>query len=475
MTDKSPILLWFRRDLRLADHPALTAAVQSGRPVIPVFIHDEVVERHGAAPKFRLGLSVASLERDLKAVGSRLVLRRGPALDVLRQLVAQTGAGAVWWSRLYDPDGKMRDTAVKASLKADGVDARSFAGHLLFEPWEVQTGTGGFYKVFTPMWKSVRDRDVARLIAAPGRIPAPDAWPDGDDLTGWRMDAAMRRGRDVVAAHVIVGEAAARDRLDQFIQDRVAGYDLARDRPAEKGTSGLSENLTYGEISAHRCWYAGRAAMEAGHAGAETFVKELVWREFAYHLVHHTPQITTRNWREEWDAFPWNTDENRPEVTAWKQGRTGIPFVDAGMREMYVTGVMHNRARMIVASYLTKNLMTHWRIGQQWFEDCLIDWDPASNAMGWQWAAGSGPDAAPYFRVFNPVTQLEKFDKAGGYAAKFIAEGRARPSPTALSFFDAVPLSWGLSATERYPDPVVTPEDGRKIALAAYEARKIEA
>ena len=212
-------------------------------------------------------------------------------------------------------------------------------------------------------------------------------------------------------------------------------------------------------------------AREEGKKGAETFLKELVWREFAYHLVYHTPRITSGNWREEWDAFPWNEDERRAEVKAWKQGRTGIRFVDAAMREMYVTGYMHNRARMIVASYLTKHLMCHWKIGLDWFADCLIDWDPASNAMGWQWSAGSGPDATPYFRVFNPVTQLDKFDKDRAYTDRWIAEGKSNPAEDALDYFRAVPESWNLSPDADYPDPVVTADEGRKRALDAYENR----
>jgi len=472
MMTNSPILLWLRRDMRLADHPALHAAAATGRPVIPVFVHDEVVEGLGAAPRFRLGLAVGAQRDALAGRGSRLVLRRGRALDVLRALLAETGAGAVWWSRLYDPDAVARDTAVKAALKADGIDARSFAGHLLFEPWAVATGTGGFYKVYTPFWKAVRDLEVAAPLPVPGRIAAPELWPASDDLADWSMGAAMRRGAEVVARYQQVGEAAAQRRLDTFIADKVARYGTLRDLPGIDGTSGLSENLTCGEISPRACWHAGWAALHRGTADAETFLKEIVWREFAYHLVHHTPHITTANWKPEWDAFPWNTDALAPEVQAWTQGRTGIPFVDAAMRQMYVTGTMHNRGRMIVGSYLTKHLLTHWRVGLDWFADCLTDWDPASNAMGWQWAAGSGPDAAPYFRIFNPVTQLDKFDAEGRYARAWIAEGQGNPPATALDWFAAVPRHWDLAPDRRYPRPVVTVETGRKRALDAYAARQ---
>lgn len=471
MSGHAPVLWWVRRDLRLTDNPALQAACEAGRPVIPVFILDEVAETLGAAPKWRLGLGVEAFGKTLSDRKSRLILRRGRALDVLRALIRETGAGAVVWTRAYDAPSIERDKAVKAALKDDGVEARSVAGHLLFEPWTVETKTGDFYKVFTPFWKTVRGNAVPEPMPAPGHIPAPDNWPASDDLSDMQMGAAMRRGAAVVAKHALVGEDAALGRLGAFVADRIADYKDLRDFPAANGTSRLSENLTYGEVSPRTCWHAGRRAMEEGKQGAETFLKELVWREFGYHLLWHTPHIATGNWREGWDLFPWNEDATTPEVTAWKQGRTGIPFVDAAMRELYVTGTMHNRARMIVASYLTKNLMSHWKIGLDWFADCLIDWDPASNAMGWQWAAGSGPDAAPYFRVFNPITQREKFDPQRAYVDAWIAEGRRAPSRAALSYFDAVPKSWGLSPDDPYPDPVVTVEDGRKRALAAYEAR----
>ena len=468
--NNSPIIVWFRRDLRLRDHEALAAACATGRPVIPVFISDTLVDSLGAAPKMRLGLAVDHFAKLLRSNSSNLVLRKGDALTVLRELIAETGAGAVYWSRLYDPQHKSRDTAVKAALKQDGIDVHSFTGHLLFEPWTVETKTGGFYKVFTPMWKSVRDRSLAMSLRTPDGIASPDQWPISESLEDWHMSAAMKRGADGLATYCVVGENAAADRLQQFLSEKIGRYVENRNIPGVAGTSGLSENLTYGEISPRQCWHAGWKALHDGHSGAETFLRELVWREFAYHLAHHTPRLLTGNWKPEWDAFPWNTNVTE-HVTAWKQGRTGVPFVDAAMREMYVTGVMHNRGRMIVASYLTKHLLSHWKIGLDWFADCLIDWDPCSNAMGWQWAAGSGPDAAPYFRVFNPITQLDKFDPQRTYADRWIAEGKANPSDTAQSYFDMVPKSWGISKQDAYPAPIVDVKLGRERALDAYKAR----
>ena len=466
-----PILLWLRRDLRLSDHAALIAACAQGVPVIPVFIQDGSVDALGAAPKWRLGQSLEVLTKDLERLGSRLILRSGPAMFVLQELIEQTGAQALYWTRLYDPESISRDTQIKSTLRAEGIEAKSFGGHVMFEPWSVQNKTGGMYKVYTPFWKAVKDRSVDVPRSAPSELPKPDQWPESETLESWALGRAMVRGADVVARHACVGEAAAQDRLAAFIEDRVEDYVEGRNIPSKPGTSGLSENLSLGEISPHMCWHAGLRALHEGKSGAEVFLKELVWREFAYHLMHHTPHMLDSNWKPDWDKFAWNTDGDTPEVLAWKQGRTGIEFVDAAMREMYVTGKMHNRGRMIVASYLTKHLMTHWKVGQAWFEDCLTDWDPASNAMGWQWAAGSGPDASPYFRVFNPVTQLDKFDPKRRYVQQWIAEGQSTPSETALSYFDAIPQSWNMSADTAYPKPVVDVAEGRKRALAAYEGR----
>jgi deoxyribodipyrimidine photo-lyase len=473
LSDKPPTLLWFRRDLRLGDHPALSAAVARGGPVICLFIHDDSVAGLGAAPQWRLGRGLSALDAALRDKGNRLVLRRGAALDVLRDLVAETGAGAVYWTRAYDAQSRDHESDLASALRVDGIEARAFPGHVLFEPWTVETGTGGFYKVFTPMWKAVRGRDVDRPLPAPAKIPAPRTWPASDRLNDWTMDAALSRGAQVLATHAQpAGEAAAQGRLGHFMAHIVGGYGTSRDRMAEDGTSALSDYLSLGEISARQCWHAGLRAREEGCAGADDFLRELVWRDFAWHLAYHTPHILDRNWKDGWDAFPWNTDATRPRVRAWQRARTGVPLVDAAMREMYVTGRMHNRGRMIVASYLTKHLLTHWRIGQGWFEDCLVDWDPASNAMGWQWSAGSGPDATPYFRVFNPDLQRKRFDPDGAYVRRWVAEGQARPPATALAYFDAIPRAWGMAPNDAYPAPVVTAAEGRQRALDAYETFK---
>lgn len=466
-----PLILWFRRDLRLTDHPMLEAALETGRPLVPLFILDPETEALGAAPLWRLGLGVEAFSARLAECGSRMILRRGRALDTLRDVIAETDAAGVMWQRLYDPPATARDTAVKAALRAAGLIADSYPGHLLFEPWEVETGQGGFFKVYTPFWKAVRTRAVRQTRQAPEALSAPKAWPDSESLADWHLGRRMGRGAAVVRPYQRVGEAAALARLDEFVNERLQTYREARDFPADWGaTSGLSENLAWGEIGPATIWAAGMRAMNEGNPGAETFLKELVWREFSYHLMHHTPEILSQNWRAGWEAFPWRG--STPDAERWCRGVTGEPFVDAAMREMYVTGRMHNRARMITASYLCKHLMTDWRIGLDWFADCLTDWDPAANALGWQWVAGCGPDAAPYFRVFNPATQAGKFDPQARYRHRFIREGQDSPAPEAVSYFAACPKRWALDSEGRYPEPLVDLAEGRARALAAFAALK---
>lgn len=470
MSTAPPILLWFRRDFRLADHRALSEACQSGRPVVPVFILDEVAQSYGAAPKWRLCRALEQFQITLQNIGSRLVLRRGKAADVLFQLAKETGAQDIWWTRAYDPDAVKRDTAVKSTLTEVGFDAKSWPGHLLFEPWNVATKQGGFYKVYTPMWRAVKDREISAPEPAPQRLIAPEIWPRSERLQDWDLEKTMNRGAQVLTRCTTVGEEAAHSRLIEFTSGAIDGYKQGRDFPARDATSHLSEHLAWGEIGPRTIWHAGLRAYHEERHGAEHFLKELVWREFAYHLAFHTPHITHRSWRPEWEAFPWSEEEDET-VLRWKQGRTGIPLVDAAMRELYVTGYMHNRGRMIVGSFLTKHLLKHWRIGQAWFEDCLIDWDPASNAMGWQWVAGCGPDAAPYFRVFNPETQAQKFDPDQAYIQRYVAELAPKPGPEALAFFEACPRKWGLTPKDPYPQPVVGLAEGRKRALEVYGAR----
>ncbi|TPE51465.1 cryptochrome/photolyase family protein [Amaricoccus solimangrovi] len=464
MTDPRPRLFRFRRDLRLRDNDGLAAAAGGG-PVVPVFVLDPETEALGAAAKWRLGRALGELARSLEAAGSRLVSRRGEAGAVLRALARETGAGAVHWSRSYEPEVAARDERIAAALRAEGVAAIAHPGFLLREPWAVETGAGGSYKVFTPFAKAAGAGPVAECAAAP-ELHAPEKWPRSEDRDAWALGAAMDRGAAVVAGYAAPGEAAALARLDAFLDGPVADYPRDRDRTDRAGTSGLSEHLTWGEIAPRRIWHAAERA-----GGAAAFRRELLWREFAWHLMWHTPRIAERNWRESWDAFPWRRDNG--EAEAWRRGMTGEPMVDAGMREMFVTGRMHNRVRMIVASYLTKNLLTHWTVGLDWFAECLTDWDPASNALNWQWVAGSGPDAAPFFRVFNPRTQAEKFDPEGIYRARWIAGfGDGAPGREARDFFAAAPRAWGLDIADPRPEPIADLGATRARALDAYRATR---
>ena len=469
---KKPIIYWIRRDFRLDNNPALKFAIDSKQPVIPVFIKDEFVDKLGAAPKWRLGLGLEHLTKEFKKYGIDIIFKSGSAETVLTELINETEANKVVWGRTYLPPVNNRDAKIKSLLKEKGLFVKSFPGHLLFEPWTVSPKSSEFFKVYTPFWKVTRMKNPVGFEAKVSTIIGVEQKPKSEKLEDWHLETGMSRGSSIVRHFVRLGEEAARERLDYFISNNVMNYSVNRDIPSLDGTSGLSENLSLGEISPIECWNAGVQAMEAGHDAAEIFLKELVWREFAYHLAHHTPHILNSNWRQEWNSFPWNTNDRDEKVIRWQQGRTGIPFVDAAMRELYVTGRMHNRGRMIVASFLTKHLMTHWKIGLKWFENCLIDWDPASNAMGWQWSAGSGPDATPYFRVFNPNTQLEKFDGKYEYRDRWLAEFRGKNSKNALSFFDAIPKSWKLSEQLEYPEPIVDLSEGRIKALEAYKNRE---
>lgn len=453
-------LLWLRRDLRLDDHPALCAAASRGA-VIPVFILDPETESRGAAPLWRLGEGLRVFAAALADRGSRLILRRGEALSALRDLARETGAEAVFWSRLYDPESRRRDEAVKAGLRAAGLDAESFPGHLLFEPWTVETGQGGPYRVYTPFMRALRQRDPGAARAAPKALARPSNWPESDRLEAWRLGAAMRAGAAVVGGFARIGEAAAQARLDGFLDGPVEEYAEQRNRLDRAATSRLSAHLALGEISPRRIWTTLMAREPGGLGrGAETFLREVIWRDFAWHLLFHYPDLATENWREGWDDFPWRPDTDDAE--RWRRGETGEDVIDAAMRELYVSGTMHNRARMVVASYLTKHLRTDWRVGRAWFEETLIDWDPASNAMGWQWVAGSGPDSAPFFRIFNPRKQAEQHDPEGAYR-RFWLEGDG-----AAAFLRAAPGRWGLDAARARPAPLVDLGRARQVALDAY-------
>ncbi|MFZ5780941.1 MAG: cryptochrome/photolyase family protein [Pseudomonadota bacterium] len=463
-------LVWFRRDLRLADNPALAAALKAGRPVIPVYVLDEEtpdLRPLGGAARWWLHGSLQALDEALRAAGSRLVLRRGSAERVIAELAAQCRAEAVHWNRLYDGPARERDGRLKQALRQAGRAAHSHKAALLAEPWEVKTGSGQPFKVFTPFWRTCRSRITPEQpLPAPRQLPAPATWPASDLLAGWRLRPRHPDWSTGLAAAWAPGEKAGADRLAAFVDGALGRYQQRRDLPAVHGTSRLSPHLAFGELSPRQVWAA--AAPHGSSGAAEKFRAELGWREFAYHLMFHFGDLGTRNFRPEFDSFPWTDDA--AGLRAWQRGCTGYPIVDAGMRELWTTGWMHNRVRMIVASFLTKDLLIDWRAGERWFWDTLVDADPANNAAGWQWVAGSGADAQPYFRIFNPVLQGERFDPAGEYVRRWIPELAGLPA-------EAIHRPWSLDkeAPAGYPPPMVDHGRARARALAAYRSLRQEA
>ncbi|WP_454170612.1 cryptochrome/photolyase family protein [Microbacterium paulum] len=441
-----PSLVWFRDDLRLADNPALRAAADRDEPVIGVYVLDEAspgVRPLGGAARWWLHRSLSELDERLREKGSVLVLRRGAASDVLPALVGETGAGAVFWNRRYGGPEREIDAGIKDGLRGDGVEVTSFAGSLLYEPWTVRTGAGTPYGVFTPFWNACRQLPAPRApIPEPRELRGPRRHPASDGLAEWELLPTSPDWASGLRERWEPGERAAKARLREFLADDAADYDRARDEPAAGATSLLSPRLRWGELSPHEVWHA--AVSSDAQVGG--FLSELGWREFAWHTLFHFPDLATKNLRSAFDAFPW--PRLRPTMLrAWQHGETGIPLVDAGMRELWTTGFMHNRVRMVVASFLVKNLLIDWRHGEEWFWDTLVDADAASNPFNWQWVAGSGADAAPYFRIFNPELQAKKFDPDGHYVREWAPDATARP-------------------------PIVDLGASRKAALAAYDAVK---
>ena len=458
----APTLVWLRKDLRLADNHALTAAAAAGA-IIPVFILDDVFDATlGAAAKLRLKLSLQSLSDDLAKAGAPLILRRGDALTVLRDMIGETGAKSVTWTRLTDGAALKRDKRVKTALAEDGAQVESFGGFTLLDPWTVKTGAGGQFKVYTPFWRAVSQRDIERPLPRPRKIEGVKGVAS-DDLDDWALETEMGPAANALAAEIRAGEAAALKKLDSFLDGPVGNYHDDRDQMGKPdAVSNLSDHLATGEISPGTVWWALMAAGDRpGHEAAR---KQIVWRDFAHHLLFHDPEMEAKCWRREWEDFDWSGENEAAKK--WKAGLTGVDIVDAAMRELWVTGRMHNRARMIVASLLTKNLLVDWRVGEAWFRHTLIDWDPANNAMGWQWVAGCGPDASPFFRIFNPETQAEKFDKSGAYRDYWLGDGEG-----AKKFRDMWPTSDVTLDLESHP-LMVDLASTRRAALAAWEVMK---
>lgn len=470
----SPLLLWIRQDLRLTDQPALAAALDRGGAVLPVFIwapEEEEPWAPGAASRWWLHHSLARLAADLEARGSRLIVRRATtagadagSLGALRKLLRETGAGAVYWNRRYEPAVIARDKAIKQALRDAGVEAESFNAALLAEPWDVRNQSGRPFQVFTPFWKHVKTSiDPPAPLPAPRRIAAPVTWPES-----LALDALALRPRipwdEGIAAAWEPGEAGAARLLARFLDGPVKSYGEQRNVPGITGTSRLSPHLHFGEISPRQVWHAAQAHRDG------QFVTEVGWREFAHHLLYHFPRTPEEPLRPEFRHFPWDGDQAL--LAAWQRGRTGVPMVDAGMRELWTTGWMHNRVRMVVASFLVKNLRLPWQHGARWFWDTLVDADLASNTLGWQWTAGCGADAAPYFRVFNPVSQGTRFDADAAYVRRWVPELARLEAPAIHAPWEADAATLraaGVVLGRDYPLPVVDLKASREAALAAYQ------
>ncbi len=458
-------IVWFRRDLRLSDNPALAAAAEWADRIVPVYLWspgDEGEWAPGAAARWWIHESLGHLAGNLQSRDSRLVIRRGPAEEVLPELVRETGAGGVFWNRLYDPTLVERDSRIKSRLRDSGLEVNSYAAGLLFEPWTICTGSGGPYRVFTPYWRACQKRpEPEPPLKPPDALPGPEAWPESLRVADLQLLPRIPWYRSLAEAWT-PGESGAHGRLGAFIQHALEGYASDRDRPDREGVSRLSPYLHHGELSPRQVWHAVAARRgQAPERDIEAYLRELGWREFAHHVLFHFPKTPTEPMYEKYADFPWREDHD-DLLDAWRRGKTGIPMVDAGMRQLWETGWMHNRVRMIAASLLVKNIRAPWQAGARWFWDTLVDADLASNTMGWQWSAGCGADAAPYFRIFNPVTQGRKFDPEGRYVKRWVPELAERPAKKIHDVLER--------PSDGYPEPVVDLKASREEALAALKS-----
>ena len=470
------VIMWFRQDLRLSDNPALLNAIQQGR-VLPVFILDEGNDWSiGGASRWWLHHSLLALNESLQG---NLWILRGDAAELLPQLAREHSASHAFWNRCYEPSIIRRDSLIKEQLTADGITATSSNGSLIWEPWENLKQDGTPYKIFTPFYKYA-------IANNPPAAPSPAANANFDTvkcLQGKNRIDDLNLLPEInwyeqIASQWQPGELGARQRLQNFAENGLYDYRDGRDYPAKRSVSMLSPHLHFGEISPREAASVVKQAgdIDSNEEQAAHFIRELAWREFSYYTLYHFPHICQQNMKSQFDRFPWVKDQK--SLCLWQQGQTGFPLVDAGMRELWQTGTMHNRVRMIVGSFLVKNLMIHWLEGARWFWDCLLDADLANNSCSWQWVAGSGADAAPYFRIFNPVTQSTKFDPEGSYIRKYVPElnGLSNkaihdPSSAAASELEKA----GVILGEHYPRAIVDLKESRVRALDAYKALRDQA
>ena len=466
---QAPVIVWFRRDLRLADNPALSEAVKTGQPLICLYIYEDNCARPlGAASQLWLHHSLIDLSKELAEIGANLVLRKGDAHQILSELMHATGANSVYWNRRYAEDARNRDAIIKANLSERGVNVKSYRANLLSEPWSVKTKTDGYYKVFTPYWRRAQSFiDMSDPIDAPQNLNGFHEDLVSDELSDWGLSPSSPDWGEKLLPHWSIGAEGAVQALAEFVGGPVVDYPEDRNRPDKtRGTSRLSAHLAFGEISPKQIWHACKDNIEK----AQKFLAEIGWREFSYVLLFHNPNLDNENFKPAFDAFEWNQDDEA--LQRWQMGQTGYPFVDAGMRQLWQTGWQHNRVRMVTASFLIKHLLIDWREGEKWFWDTLVDADPASNAASWQWVAGSGADASPYFRIFNPFTQGEKFDPDGLYVRKYVPELKLLPNKFIHRPWEApasVLKEANVRLGETYPHPIVDHKFARERALEAYK------
>jgi deoxyribodipyrimidine photo-lyase len=474
-------LVWLRQDLRLSDNPALYHAASTKDSIIPIYIYDEIVPQQwqiGGAQRWWLHHSLTKLSEQFAKKGMALILRRGDPKKILPEIIKATQANAIYWNRCYEPYARQLELALQNKLASLNIEVKSFEGNLLFEPNAIKNQQGSYYKVFNAFWRAcLSSHEPGTPLAIPKLSTHSQKKIHSDQLSDWQLLPTKPNWAKNWGKLWVIGELAAQKKLTRFLENQLNNYAEARDIPNIDGTSLLSPHLHFGEISPRQIWYATKQALmhaSKSHRHAERFLAEIGWREFSYYLLYHFPKLPEQPFQHKFSGFAWRY--NKKDLQAWQRGLTGYPIVDAGMRQLWQTGWMHNRVRMIVASFLTKDLLIPWQQGEAWFWDTLVDADLASNSASWQWVAGSGADAAPYFRIFNPSLQGKKFDPEGEYVRRWIPELAKLPNKFTHTPWQAtseILLKAGIRLGTDYPRPIVDHDISRKTSLELFKQLKI--